>query len=73
MGVKRRKSKRKEPITDAESAWLRGECDFGFTGFKADDYLQNLWDSHGDPARFAWTVGQLRPVQVPAAQQEVNN
>jgi hypothetical protein len=69
MGVKRRTSKRKAPITDAERAWLIGdEENEGFTLFAGDhDYLPNLWRDHGDHVRFNWTVGMLRPEMIEAA------
>jgi hypothetical protein len=64
MGVKRRKSKRKAPLSDTEAAWLVGDGErAGFTEFLADDYLQHLWDEHGEPG-FTWRVGMRWPVAV---------
>jgi hypothetical protein len=64
-----RKSKRKEPISDAEKAWLVGDQEnAGFTLFRGDEnYLGNLWRDHGDHERFTWTPGMLRPEMKEAA------
>jgi hypothetical protein len=65
MGVKRRRSKRKEPITDAERAWLVGDrANESFTGFPKPgdpDYQARLWRDHGDHKRFQWQTGWPRP------------
>jgi hypothetical protein len=65
MGVKRRKSKRKEAITDAERAWLVGDREnAGFTSFAKpghDDYQARLWREHGDHVRLRGSlIGQDR-------------
>jgi hypothetical protein len=69
MGVKRRTSKRKIPITPEESAWLIGdEQNSGFTLFAGDaDYLPNLWLEHGANANYTWTEGMLSPEMIEAA------
>jgi hypothetical protein len=63
--------KRKEPITDAERAWLIGDrANDGFTSFPFfgdDDYLPNLWRDHGDHVRFSWKAGMSRPEMIEAA------
>jgi hypothetical protein len=65
MAPKRRKSKRKKPITDAECAWLIGDSENdGFTSFEKpgdDDYQFNLWRDHGDKRRFRWEPGMYHP------------
>jgi hypothetical protein len=71
MGAKRRTSKRKAPITDAEAAWLIGDqANDGFTEFGKpgdDDYEARLWRDHGDAARFSWVPGMSRPEMIEAA------
>jgi hypothetical protein len=72
MGAKRRTSKRKVPISDAEQAWLVGDqANGGFTEFGKpwdDNYLPNLWRDHCDPARFSWVPGMSRPKRLEAAE-----
>jgi hypothetical protein len=64
MAPKRRKSKRKERIIDAERAWLIGDsANDGFTSFPFfgdEDYLPGLWRDHGDHARFRWEPDMRR-------------
>jgi hypothetical protein len=72
MGAKRRTSKRKAPITEAEAAWLIGDqANDGFTEFGKpwdDNYLPNLRRDHGDHKRFYWVPGMMRPLNRTAAE-----
>jgi hypothetical protein len=71
MAAKRRKSKRKARITDAECAWLSGDQENElFTSFPKpgdDDYQARLWRDHGDHSRFYWKTGMTRPEMIEAA------
>ncbi len=61
MPVKRRKAKRKEPITENERRWLRGETPNGFVSFRDGDVLAALWADHGDKSRYSWKPGMYGP------------
>jgi hypothetical protein len=54
MPVKRRSAKRRDPITEHEAAWLRGDSNCGFVRFKRQEELQALWDSRGDNETMHW-------------------
>jgi len=70
MAPKRRKSKRKEPISDNERAWLIGDKNDGFVSFPKpgdNEYQARLWRDHGDHVRFTWKPGMWRPEMKEAA------
>ena len=63
MGVKRRRSKRKEEIDASTEAWLRGEpC--GLVQFKDEEYLRDIWERYGDKTVTEWPEGARGPHKI---------
>ena len=63
MGVKRRRSKRKEELDASTEAWLRGEpC--GFVQFKDEEYLRGIWERYGDKTVMEWPEGERGPRRI---------
>ena len=61
MAVKRRKTKRREALSEHAENWLRGDHDSGFYEFKPWAELRALWDEYGDHDKLTWTEGEYRP------------
>ncbi len=60
MGVKRRRSKRKEELSANAEAWLRGEP-AGFFPYKLEAQLRDIWNRYGDKTVMEWPEGAVRP------------
>ena len=61
MGVKRRRSKRKEELDASTEAWLRGDDDCGFVQFMDKEYLRDIWERYGDKTVMEWPEGARGP------------
>ena len=63
MGVKRRRSKRKEELCSSAEAWLRGEGG-GFFQFKPEAELRDIWERYGDKTMMEWPEGARGPCRI---------
>ena len=62
MGVKRRRSKRKEQLSPSAESWLRGEQTF--FQFRPDAELRDIWERYGDKTVMEWPEDASGPCRI---------